>query len=128
MSSDELRTAMEDATPLKRLGHVDDIAAAILYLVSPAGAYVTGKILEVDGGLQSPNLEFAAPRPLSRRQRSPSCRTASCSGAPATSGRHALAGIDAHPDLELVGVFVSNPDKVGQRRRRAGRARAAPSA
>jgi 7-alpha-hydroxysteroid dehydrogenase len=61
MSSDELRTAMEDATPLKRLGHVDDIASAILYLVSPAGAYVTGKIIEVDGGLQSPNLEFPLP-------------------------------------------------------------------
>ncbi len=28
-------------------------------------------------------------------------------------GRHALAGIDAHPDLELVGLFVSHPDKVG---------------
>jgi 7-alpha-hydroxysteroid dehydrogenase len=61
MASDELRTAMEDATPLKRIGHVDDIAAAILYLVSPAGSYVTGKILEVDGGLQSPNLEMPLP-------------------------------------------------------------------
>jgi len=29
-------------------------------------------------------------------------------------GRHALAGIDAHPDLELVGLFVSNPVKVGR--------------
>jgi 4-hydroxy-tetrahydrodipicolinate reductase len=29
-------------------------------------------------------------------------------------GRHALAGIDAHPDLELLGLFVSNPDKVGR--------------
>jgi 4-hydroxy-tetrahydrodipicolinate reductase len=29
-------------------------------------------------------------------------------------GRHALAGIDAHPELELVGLFVSNPDKVGK--------------
>ena len=28
-------------------------------------------------------------------------------------GRHALAGIAAHPELELVGLFVSNPDKVG---------------
>ncbi len=28
-------------------------------------------------------------------------------------GRHALAGIHAHPDLQLVGVYVSNPDKVG---------------
>lgn len=31
-----------------------------------------------------------------------------------TVGRHAIAGIDAHPELELVGVWVSNPDKVGQ--------------
>jgi 4-hydroxy-tetrahydrodipicolinate reductase len=29
-------------------------------------------------------------------------------------GRNAIAGIDARPDLELVGVWVSNPDKVGQ--------------
>ncbi len=29
-------------------------------------------------------------------------------------GRHTLAGIDVHPELELVGVFVSNPDKVGK--------------
>lgn len=29
-------------------------------------------------------------------------------------GRHALAGVDARPDLELVGVWVSNPDKVGR--------------
>jgi 2,4-diaminopentanoate dehydrogenase len=28
-------------------------------------------------------------------------------------GRHAVIGIDARPDLELVGLFVSNPDKVG---------------
>ena len=28
-------------------------------------------------------------------------------------GRLALAGIDAHPELELVGLFVSNPDNVG---------------
>ncbi len=33
-------------------------------------------------------------------------------------GRHAIAGIDARPDLELVGLWVSNPEKVGQRRRR----------
>lgn len=29
-------------------------------------------------------------------------------------GRHAIAGIDAHPELDLVGLWVSNPDKVGQ--------------
>lgn len=31
-----------------------------------------------------------------------------------TIGRHAIAGIDAHPDLELVGVWVSNRDKDGK--------------
>jgi hypothetical protein len=29
-------------------------------------------------------------------------------------GRHALAGIAARPDLELIGVFVSNPEKIGR--------------
>jgi 4-hydroxy-tetrahydrodipicolinate reductase len=31
-----------------------------------------------------------------------------------TVGRHAIAGVDAHPDLELVGVWVSNPAKDGK--------------
>jgi len=31
-----------------------------------------------------------------------------------TVGRHAIAGIDARPDLELVGVWVSSQDKVGK--------------
>lgn len=31
-----------------------------------------------------------------------------------TVGRHAIAGIDQHPDLDLVGVWVSNPDKEGK--------------
>ena len=31
-----------------------------------------------------------------------------------TVGRHAIAGIEARPDLELVGLWVSNPDKVGK--------------
>jgi 4-hydroxy-tetrahydrodipicolinate reductase len=29
-------------------------------------------------------------------------------------GKHAIAGIDAHPEVELVGVWVSNPAKVGK--------------
>ena len=31
-----------------------------------------------------------------------------------TVGRHAIVGVDAHPELDLVGVWVSDPGKVGQ--------------
>jgi 7-alpha-hydroxysteroid dehydrogenase len=59
--NDELRTQMEEATPMRRLGEPADIAAAALYLASPAGAFLTGKTLEVDGGLIMPNLELPIP-------------------------------------------------------------------
>jgi citronellol/citronellal dehydrogenase len=36
-------------TPLKRLGTVDEVAAAIVFLASPAAAYISGAILRVDG-------------------------------------------------------------------------------
>lgn len=58
---DTMRTAVEKATPLHRLGDPQDVAAAALYLTSPAGAYMTGKILEVDGGIIAPNLELPIP-------------------------------------------------------------------
>ncbi|HUY20714.1 MAG TPA: SDR family oxidoreductase [Acidimicrobiales bacterium] len=61
LTNDELRTTMEKATPLGRIGDPEDIAAAIVYLCSPAGGYVTGKVLEVDGGLDHPNLELGLP-------------------------------------------------------------------
>jgi NAD(P)-dependent dehydrogenase (short-subunit alcohol dehydrogenase family) len=37
-------------TPLGRLGTVDDIAAAALYLASPAGDWITGQVLSPNGG------------------------------------------------------------------------------
>jgi 7-alpha-hydroxysteroid dehydrogenase len=61
MQTDELREALEAGTPLKRIGRPEEIAAAIVYLASEAGAYVTGKILEVDGGIGSPNLDMGIP-------------------------------------------------------------------
>ena len=60
-SNDELREPMEQATPLKRLGDPLDIAAAAVYLASPAGGYLTGKTLEVDGGITFPNLDLPIP-------------------------------------------------------------------
>ncbi|MEV7094662.1 SDR family oxidoreductase [Amycolatopsis sp. NPDC051045] len=57
----ELRSKMEAATPLKRIGDAEDIAATVIFLASRAGGYLTGKILEVDGGLQTPNLELGLP-------------------------------------------------------------------
>jgi len=57
----EMRTQLEESTPLGRIGEADDIAAAVLYLASPAGQYVTGKMLEVDGGIQQPNLDLRLP-------------------------------------------------------------------
>jgi len=49
-----LRGEIEAATPLRRLGTVDDVAAGVVYLASPAGAYTTGAVLEVHGGVQVP--------------------------------------------------------------------------
>jgi 7-alpha-hydroxysteroid dehydrogenase len=61
LTDDGLRTTMESATPLRRIGDPEDIAAAIVYLCSPAGGYVTGKVVEVDGGLDHPNLDMGMP-------------------------------------------------------------------
>ena len=60
-SNDELRQPMEKVTPMRRLGDPVDIAAAAVYLASPAGSFLTGKTLEVDGGLTFPNLDIPVP-------------------------------------------------------------------
>jgi NAD(P)-dependent dehydrogenase (short-subunit alcohol dehydrogenase family) len=43
--------AIADAAPLKRIGHPDDMAGVAIYLASRAGAYVTGAVIPVDGGI-----------------------------------------------------------------------------
>jgi len=61
LDDDGLRTAMEQGTPLKRIGDPEEIAATVLFLASAAGGYVTGKIIEVDGGIEQPNLDMGLP-------------------------------------------------------------------
>ena len=43
--------AIADAAPLKRIGRPDDMAGVAIYLASRAGAYVTGAIIPVNGGI-----------------------------------------------------------------------------
>jgi 7-alpha-hydroxysteroid dehydrogenase len=56
--TDELRQQMEAMTPMRRIGTVEDIALAALWLCSPAGGWVTGKVVEVDGGTETTNWPF----------------------------------------------------------------------
>lgn len=62
VTSDEaMRAEMEEAVPLRRLGEPEDIALAALYLASPAASWVTGKVFEIDGGLNAANLSLGIP-------------------------------------------------------------------
>ena len=72
MSNDALRTQYESNTPMARIGTPRDIAAAALYLASPASSWVTGVMLRVDGGTTKPAFELPAP-PLqpTRQQETP---------------------------------------------------------
>jgi 3-oxoacyl-[acyl-carrier protein] reductase len=49
--SDEMMQASIDHTPLGRLGTVEDVANAVLFLASDEAAFITGQVLSVDGGL-----------------------------------------------------------------------------
>jgi 3-oxoacyl-[acyl-carrier protein] reductase len=49
--SEELKQKMIEQTPLKRMGVPEDVAAAVRFLVSDEAAFITGHVLDVNGGL-----------------------------------------------------------------------------
>jgi len=61
LTNDAIRNEMVDKTPLQRLGEVEDIAIGALYLASDASSFVTGKVIEIDGGLEAANLDMHIP-------------------------------------------------------------------
>ena len=61
LTNEDLRKEMTETTPLRRLGEVQDIAAGVVYLASDAASYITGTILEIDGGLEGANLDLGLP-------------------------------------------------------------------
>jgi NAD(P)-dependent dehydrogenase (short-subunit alcohol dehydrogenase family) len=50
---DEFGEQIAAGAPLKRIGRPDDMAGAAIYLASRAGAYLTGAVIPVDGGIAS---------------------------------------------------------------------------
>jgi len=67
--SDELRRRIVAATPLRRLSTVADVANTARWLASPAASYVTGKVIEIDGGAEAPTFPDDTPdlRPASKQ-------------------------------------------------------------
>jgi 7-alpha-hydroxysteroid dehydrogenase len=54
LTDDSVRRRLETNTPMQRIGRPDDIAAAVVYLASDAAGWVTGKVFEIDGGVEAP--------------------------------------------------------------------------
>ena len=51
VADNERQRALEARIPLGRPGGPDDLIGAVIFLASPAGAYVTGHSLALDGGM-----------------------------------------------------------------------------
>ena len=61
LSNEAIRDGMIARTPLRRVGSIDDVCSVAALLASDAGSYITGKVIEVDGGLTTSNTPFDIP-------------------------------------------------------------------
>jgi 7-alpha-hydroxysteroid dehydrogenase len=61
LTDENLRQQFIEGTPMGRPGEPEDIACAVLYLVSDASSWVTGKVFEIDGGTEAPSIQVPAP-------------------------------------------------------------------
>lgn len=48
---DEIKEAIEGTIPLKRLGTAEDVAKVVKFLASEESSYITGQVINVDGGM-----------------------------------------------------------------------------
>ena len=58
VQDDAMRAFIEETALVRRIGQPEDIAAAVVYLASPASDFVTGKIFEIDGGAERPQVDL----------------------------------------------------------------------
>jgi len=49
--SDEVKAKITESVPLKRIGRPEDVAAAVKFLSSDEAGYITGHVLDVNGGM-----------------------------------------------------------------------------
>jgi 7-alpha-hydroxysteroid dehydrogenase len=61
LQNEAARREFNKNTPMNRPGEVEDIAAAALYLASPAASWVTGKVFQIDGGVSAPAIWVPTP-------------------------------------------------------------------
>jgi 7-alpha-hydroxysteroid dehydrogenase len=61
LTDEDLRRQFLDGTPMRRPGEPEDIACAVVYLVSDAASWVTGKVFEIDGGTEAPAITVPVP-------------------------------------------------------------------
>jgi 7-alpha-hydroxysteroid dehydrogenase len=61
VTDEATRTHIEATTALRRIGDAEDIASTVVFLAAPAGAYITGAMINVDGGAKGMQLDLGLP-------------------------------------------------------------------